>query len=110
LPEIAADSEADRREALNFISEFSPVAGKFFAGIRCFAVEPLNSIIFDIKGGPRIYWGRLEADKLKAKLGKLTQVLADASTRYRGGLAYVNLSFFDEGRVLIMPIKTISKR
>ena len=103
LPEISAETEADRREVLNFMSDFAPIDGKFFAGIGHFSLEPVNSIIFDINGGPRVYWGRLESDKLKAKLGKLTQVLSDASTRYTGGLAYVNLSYFDDGRVLVMP-------
>jgi cell division septal protein FtsQ len=103
LPEIDALAEGDRREILNFMSGFSPADGKFFSGISRFALEPVNSIIFDIKGGPRIYWGRFEAAKLKAKLNRLTQVLIDASARYSGGLSYVNLSYFDDGRVIVMP-------
>lgn len=103
LPELDAATEGDRREILNFMSDFSPVDGKFFGGISRFTLEPVNSIIFDIKGGPRIYWGRLETDKLKAKLGRLTQVLSDSATRYSGGLSYVNLSYFDDGRVIVMP-------
>ena len=103
LPEIDASTEGDRREILSFIADFSPVDGKFFDGISRFALEPVNSIIFDIQGGPRIYWGRLETDKLKAKLGKLTQVLNDSATRYSNGLSYVNLSYFDDGRVIVMP-------
>jgi cell division septal protein FtsQ len=104
LPQIDAATSGDRGEILRFMSDFYPVDESFFAGISRFALEPVNSVVFDIKGGPRIFWGRLEAGKLKAKLGKLTRVLKDSSTRYTGGLEYVNLSYFDDGRVLVMPI------
>lgn len=104
LPEIDASAEGDRREILNFIADFSVLDGKFFAGISRFALEPVNSIIFDLKGGPRVFWGRLETEKLRPKLGRLAQVLSDSATRYSGGLSYINLSYFDDGRVLVMPV------
>jgi cell division protein FtsQ len=104
LPEIMAGSEAERLEVLRFIAVFAPQAPELFPNIARLYPEPVNDIVMDLTDGLRIYWGPCEKDRVKPKLRRLTQVLADARTRF-AGVEYVNLAFFDDGRVILKPLR-----
>jgi cell division protein FtsQ len=102
LPAIVAGTEAERLEVIRFIKVFAPQAPELFRQIVRLYPEPVNDFVFDLKDNLRIYWGPCEEDKIKLKLRRLTQVLADARTRF-SGIEYVNLAFFNDGRIILKP-------
>jgi len=107
LPEIVSQDECGRRLALDFIKAFAPKAKDVYAKITRFYSEPAGSVAFDIDGGMKIYWGVPDAGKIEQKLNKLNQVLFDAGERF-GAVEYVNLCFFDDGRIIVKPKKASS--
>ena len=104
LPEIATTEEADRRVALNFIKVFVREArpGGNFPEVRRYSVEPINRIVVELKDGSKIFWGIFDAVKVPEKFKRLSQVLEEAGARY-SAFEYINLSFYDEGRILVKP-------
>jgi cell division septal protein FtsQ len=102
LPEIKCQAEPDRRKVLDFVREFAPKAGEIFPQVLRFYLEPMNRIVFDFKDGSRILWGPAETAKLGAKLARLTQVLEESKARF-ASFEYVNMSFFDDGRIIVKP-------
>ncbi|HBU70324.1 MAG TPA: hypothetical protein DEE98_08095 [Elusimicrobia bacterium] len=102
LPEITAPGELERAELLRFVKDFYSQAGDFSSRAAGFGIESLNEITIRLKDGPLVVWGRRENDKLSAKLDRLQQVLDDGLKRY-SGLEYVNLAFFDDGRIIVRP-------
>lgn len=104
LPEIMSPLEQERGTVLSFIKAFPPKAKDYFSGIIKFYVQPVDRVILEMKDGSKIYWGPFERSKVDIKLKKLLQVLRESSGKY-SVLEYVNLSFFDDGRILIKPRK-----
>jgi len=104
LPEIAAKDEQGRREVLDFIKTFSVKAKDIYPKIVRLSPEPVNCVVFELDNGLKIYWGSCEEEKIKPKLNKLAQVLFDAKERFNA-IDYVNLCFFDDGRIIVKPRK-----
>lgn len=102
LPEVTSTVPAERAEALRFIKAFAPAARNVYDGLAGLYVEPFNTIVLDMRDGTRIYWGPLEKDKLRPKLERLAQILEDSKSRFTG-LEYVNLNYFDDGRIIVKP-------
>jgi cell division septal protein FtsQ len=107
IPEIAAQDEAGRKDALNFIKVFSSKAKDVYPKIVKFIPEPVNNMSFELDSGMKVYWGDTSEEKIKAKLTKLSQVLFDAEERFKA-VEYVNLCFFDNGRIIVKPKKANS--
>lgn len=102
LPEIKCQAEPDRRKVLDFVKEFAPRAKDIFPRVAKLYLEPMNRIVFDFGDGSRIFWGQIEGPRLGAKLSKLSQVLDECKTRF-ASFEYINMSFFDDGRILVKP-------
>lgn len=102
LPEVTCRNETDRKEILEFVRLFAPAAKELYPNVVRFGLESLNDIVFDFKGGPRVFWGPLEKDQLESKLKRLAQVMDDAKARF-SGMEYINLCYFDNGRILVKP-------
>ena len=108
LPEIAAQDEEGRRRMLDFIKVFAPKAKDIYPKIVKLYPEPVNNVVFELNSGLKVYWGGSEEDRIKRKLSKLNQVLFDAGERF-SAVEYVNLCFFDNGRIIIKPRKAGSQ-
>ena len=104
LPEIIAKDESGRREVLDFMKVFAPKAKEIYPKIVLFIPEPVNNVTFELDSGLKIFWGDCDESKIKPKLIKLGQVLFDAGERFKA-VEYVNLSFFDSGRIIVKPKK-----
>ena len=104
LPEIIAKDDAGRREVLNFLKTFASKAKDVYPKIVRLYPEPVNCVVFELDNGLKIFWGSCEEEKMKPKLDKLAQVLFDAKERF-SGVDYVNLCFYDEGRIIVKPKK-----
>lgn len=104
LPEIVATPATDRPEVLRFIALFSVEAKQLFPQIARLSLAPVDDIMFETKDNLRVYWGRVEKDVIRRKLRRLDQVLADAKARF-AGIEYVNLCFFDDGRIIVKPLR-----
>jgi len=110
LPEVSATDASERSEVLRFIREFAPAAKSFFPRVERFTMESLNDIVMELTDGSKIFWGPFEKNKIKPKLQRLEQVFEDAGSRFPG-IEYVNLSYFDSGRILVRPaIKQAKQR
>jgi cell division septal protein FtsQ len=102
LPQVIASSEKDRGKLLEFISVFAKTAQNVFPRAERFYFQAHNSVAFDLKAGPSVYWGEFEPEKINTKLKRLDQVLEDSKKRF-SNLEYVNLFYFDDGRILVKP-------
>ena len=110
LPEVSATDASERSEVLRFIREFAPAAKSLFPRVERFTMESLNDIVMELTDGSKIFWGPVEKNKIKAKLERLEQVFDDAGSRF-SGLEYVNLCYFDSGRILVRPaLKQVKQR
>ncbi|MFH1367528.1 MAG: FtsQ-type POTRA domain-containing protein [Elusimicrobiota bacterium] len=108
LPEIVNQNEQERRTILDFVGVFTPRAKDFFSGILKFRLEPMDRVVLDMGDGSRIFWGPFEKAKVESKLKNLLRVIEDSKTKYES-LEYVNLSFFDDGRILVKPKASAAK-
>ena len=107
LPEIVSRDEAGRREVLDFIKVFARKAKDIYPKIIRFYPEPVCNVAFDLDNGMKIYWGGSDEDTISRKLNKLNQVLFDAGERFKA-VEYVNLCYFENGRIIVKPKKASS--
>jgi cell division protein FtsQ len=103
LPEIIGTPDTDRQTIVKFIKMFASESKEMSGRIARLQLEPVDDIVFETNDNLKVYWGQAEKDKIKPKLKRLAQVLADAKTRF-AGVEYVNLCFFDDGRIIIKPL------
>lgn len=102
LPEITRAAENERRTLLSFIRALVPKAKEYSAGVLKFDLEPVDRVILVMKDGSKVFWGPYESSKVEPKLKRLTQVLEEAQSKFQA-IEYINLSFFDDGRILVKP-------
>lgn len=102
FPEIVAGTDAERAELLKFIAQFAPAAQDLFKQVAKLYPEPVNDVILELADQTRIYWGPIDRDSIGPKLKRLKQVLADGRSRFQS-LEYVNMAFYDDGRILVRP-------
>jgi cell division protein FtsQ len=102
FPEIVAAAAAERKDVLAFIRTFSAQAKELFPRVTRLFPEPVNAIVLELDDGTRIFWGPIAATDVRQKLRRLSQVMADARTRYTG-IEYINLCYFDDGRIVVKP-------
>jgi cell division septal protein FtsQ len=106
LPEIVAKDDQSRGQVLDFIKTFSVKAKDIYPKIVRFYPEAANCVTFELDDGLKINWGGYEEERMKSKLNKLAQVLFDAKERFQA-IDYVNLCFFEDGRIIVKPKKAI---
>jgi cell division septal protein FtsQ len=102
LPEISAQNDSDRQEILGFVKIFSERAKEYFPKSSSFYLESIENAALKLKDGTKIVWGKIEKDKFDGKLRRLNEIVSDASKRFPG-IEYINLDYFDSGRVLVKP-------
>ncbi|MCK9582930.1 MAG: FtsQ-type POTRA domain-containing protein [Endomicrobiales bacterium] len=102
LPQLDAKSISERAEVLEFMKALSHFNKEFFAQGVEFSMLGNKSICFNLKDGTKIYWGTPDSFEIPDKLHKLNKVFADAKSKYKG-IEYVDLRFFDQGRILLKP-------
>jgi len=102
LPQLDAKSISERAEVLEFMKALSHSNKEFFAQGIQFGMLGNKSICFNLKDGTKIYWGTPDSFEIPDKLHKLNKVFADAKSKYQG-IEYVDLRFFDQGRILLKP-------
>lgn len=107
LPEIIAENAAERKDVLEFAKMFKDEGTEFFACISRLYPEPVNNVVIELKDRLKIYWGTSDRNKIKKKLERIDQVLKDAGSRF-AGLEYVDLSYFEDGRILVKPLKPLN--
>ncbi len=107
LPEIVSKDDAGRKEVLDFIKIFAIKAKDIYPKIVRFYPEPVSDVAFDLDDGMKIYWGGSDEGTISRKLKKLNQVLFDAGERFKA-VEYVNLCYFENGRILVKPKKASS--
>jgi hypothetical protein len=56
-----------------------------------------------MKDGKEIFWGEPAEKKLQPKMKMLNRIIEDSKKRF-SGLEYINLYYFDDGRVLVKPV------
>jgi cell division septal protein FtsQ len=105
LPEIVAQDDAGRKDILNFAKVFASKAKDIYPNITKFTSEPAGNVAFNMNDGLKIFWGDCDENKIKPKLIKLNKVLFDAGERFNA-IEYVNLCFYESGRIIIKPKKT----
>lgn len=102
LPELVNGRPDERERLLGFINTFAPNSKELFGKVAGLYVEPVNRVVIELKDGTRIFWGAYEKSELRDKLAKLTQVMDENGSRF-GSVDYINLCFFDQGRVIVKP-------
>jgi hypothetical protein len=100
LPEIIASNESDRKEILDLMENLQPRAKQLFVEITKFGIESLGRVYFDLKSGARIYWGDTDKSQIKPKLDRIAQVFQSGKPDFKA-VSYINLYYFDKGRVLL---------
>jgi cell division protein FtsQ len=106
LPEIVVKEDAERREVLEFIALLGLHGREVYDQIVRFSVQPKDTVVFDLKDGTQVLWGPVENKSFKPKLEKLAQVKGDALKRFNR-LEYINLCYFDDGRVVVKPLAAV---
>ena len=104
LPQLDVKSIQERAQLLEFLKALSHSNKEFFSQSSQFGVLGNKMIYFYLKDGTKIYWGTPNSFEINEKLNKLNKVFADAKVKYQSqGIEYVNLEFFDQGRILLKP-------
>jgi len=102
LPKIACSDAEQRMAVIKFIVQYKSLAKDSFKDTVGVGIEQDGCIYFDLAEGPRVMWGVPDRDILKEKYGKLKYVLEDSKAKF-SRLEYVNLNFFEQGRIIIKP-------
>jgi cell division septal protein FtsQ len=103
LPEIVAANDADRKLVIDFIQLMKIQAGELLSGVSSIHVEPIDNLVLVMKDGKKIFWGEPAEKKLQPKMKMLNRIIEDSKKRF-SGLEYINLYYFDDGRVLVKPV------
>ncbi|MCX5778820.1 MAG: FtsQ-type POTRA domain-containing protein [Elusimicrobia bacterium] len=101
LPEISAAEPDMRLGMLQFAKTLSRSAGDIFAKTQWLSLDG-DQLIVGLAGNTKILWGPMDAGAFSGKLQRMRQVLADGAARF-SDIEYVNLLFFDDGRILLKP-------
>jgi len=102
LPQLDVKSISERAQLLEFMRALLHANKEFFEQCTHFGMLGNKSVYFNLKDGTKIYWGTSNSFEINEKLNKLNKVFADAKSKYQG-LEYVNLEFFDLGRIRLKP-------
>jgi|GEM_PF-3140537 len=105
LPQLDTKSISERAVVLEFMKALSHFNKEFFVQGAQFSILGSKSIYFNLKDGTKIYWGTSNSFEVSEKINKLNKVFEDAKSKYQG-IEYVDLRFFDQGRILLKP-KTV---
>jgi cell division septal protein FtsQ len=108
LPEFVAENAQKRKLLLDFMAELGSQAKEILPRVKKFQIESVSDVVLCLDDGSKIVWGPLEKEKIKPKLNVLKQVIADAKNRFNS-FEYINLCYFDDGRVLLKPKNSLKK-
>ena len=101
LPEISSAAPDMRIEMIQFIKALSREAQDISPKIQWVSLEA-NDLVLGLSGGTKILWGPMDPVTFTGKLRRIRQVFADGTTRFHA-LEYVNVSYYDDGRILVKP-------
>ena len=104
LPLILAQDVPSREQIIEFIESLRKTDEGLYKKLEFLNVEALDSIVLKIRGGYKVILGPLEKNTLKKKLNKLFQIQEDSEKRFLK-IEYINLSYFDDGRIVVKPLK-----
>ncbi|MFC1500844.1 cell division protein FtsQ/DivIB [Elusimicrobiota bacterium] len=104
IPQIIASDELKREEILTFLKMLLQNADELYIKARMVYYKSVDDIVIELGNNQKIIWGQLEKKKFRYKLNVLNEVLADSNERF-SKTEYIDLCFFDKGRVLVKPLK-----
>ncbi|MCB4791393.1 MAG: FtsQ-type POTRA domain-containing protein [Elusimicrobia bacterium] len=104
LPLVLTDDASGREKIIEFIAMVRAENEDIYKKIEYLNVEPIDSIVLKLRNGYKIIWGPADKNALKRKLNKLFQVQKDSEKRFIK-IDYINISYFDDGRIVVKPLK-----
>lgn len=103
IPEIISKNEVERGNVLRFVKQLYLENKELYNQTFQAYMKPVNNVFFTLKDGTQVMWGNPSQKKLKYKIKRLVQVKDNAKKRFKN-IEYINMCYFDDGRILIKPI------
>lgn len=108
LPQVISSGQSERKMLVTFLKywqEYNCSLGKDIIKLK--TEIPLD-IVYYLSDGTKIAWGKLDEELFEQKFERLQIVYRDATKRFKN-LRYVNVRYWQDGRILIRPRGSVGK-
>lgn len=108
LPQVISAGQSERKMLVTFLKHWQEYNCSLGKDIIKLKTEIPLDIVYYLSDGTKIAWGKLDEGHFEQKFERLQIVYRDATKRFKN-LRYVNVRYWQDGRILIRPRGSVGK-